>query len=941
LADKQLTAKVRLNTTQAEKSLDNLVKKINKINNTVNKIGNNNQVEQKLNRSQSKLQNIISKVNSWAKAHKGVENGAKQVNLQYKKSGSLLSTIGGKLRQLADTYLGVMGMKSIINTSDMITSAENKLNYVSAQQLGSQGTNADGSYSTATIQATQQAMDKMYASSQKVRMGYADMMSNVSKSMALAGNAFDNNTDKAIRFQEIMAEAYAIGGASAQEMSSSMYQLIQALGAGTLAGDELRSVREGAPLAYKAIEEFAQKTLKCKDSLKELASDGLITADMVTAAIMQSGEAMDEAFAQTEQTFAQTWEQIKNAAIYAFKPISKMLRTALNDAIDNGLLQKVETVFTNIAKGIMIVFQVIGNTIRWVADNWSWLQHILIGGLIIYMSYLIVTTALAIKAAYLRIQAWLLEHKAMLKAVLIIAIIMIAIYALWQVWNAFTSGAISGCQAIALALLIVGVAIGVVMLLFGNLWGLVVIGAAIAAYFIITKFSEVCQFLGWLAGWIVNIILFIWNVVVYVVQAVLSAIVWLIAMTINLFSLLINLIVTGLYLLLTFIWNVLTLIVNSVMAVAMAIGTIIQWIIAFIVNLVMACGQAIVAISHNVVAAIINVATGLWNSISAIAQNIGIAFQNAWTWAKNTFWEFIADVLRGVSKLEPVINGIAKLVGKSGVDFGGLISAAESKKGNYQSFVTVPKVSDGMDTIDYKDISDAWSNGWNTMDFANMGDMVSKGWNTMDRANYSDAIKSGMDTTGYVDANEWMKNTWDYMGMAHADYVDPGKWGETAGNWGSSVEDKINGLLSKFQNTDDKEKGSLLDKIGEKLGLDFSGLNDLPSITDPNMDLSKLDDIADKLGGSSPSGTGSGDLGKIGDDVGKIADSVDLSEEDLEYLRKIAEMEWKKEYTTNTIQVDMNNYNTISGENDLDGIVTKLSETLYEELNIVANGVYA
>jgi hypothetical protein len=81
-------------------------------------------------------------------------------------------------------------------------------------------------------------------------------------------------------------------------------------------------------------------------------------------------------------------------------------------------------------------------------------------------------------------------------------------------------------------------------------------------------------------------------------------------------------------------------------------------------------------------------------------------------------------------------------------------------------------------------------------------------------------------------------------------------------------------------------------------------------------------------------------LGNIDDNTGSIADNMDLTSEDLEYLRRIAETEWKKEYTTAEIRVDMTNYNTIDSEADLDGIFTKLSEELCEELNIGANGVY-
>ena len=68
---------------------------------------------------------------------------------------------------------------------------------------------------------------------------------------------------------------------------------------------------------------------------------------------------------------------------------------------------------------------------------------------------------------------------------------------------------------------------------------------------------------------------------------------------------------------------------------------------------------------------------------------------------------------------------------------------------------------------------------------------------------------------------------------------------------------------------------------------------------------------------------------------------MDLAEEDLKFLRELAEKEWKKEYTTASITVDMSNFNTINKDGDLDGIVTKLRDKLYEEMNSLADGVYA
>jgi len=104
-----------------------------------------------------------------------------------------------------------MGAKAVMNTTDTLIGSQNKLNYVNAQSLGASGIK-DGVYSDATLDLTQQSLDKIYASAKKVRTSYTGMMANVSKTMTLAGGAFGNNIDNAIRFQEIMAEAYAVGG---------------------------------------------------------------------------------------------------------------------------------------------------------------------------------------------------------------------------------------------------------------------------------------------------------------------------------------------------------------------------------------------------------------------------------------------------------------------------------------------------------------------------------------------------------------------------------------------------------------------------------------------------------------------------------------------------------------------------------------------------------
>lgn len=72
--------------------------------------------------------------------------------------------------------------------------------------------------------------------------------------------------------------------------------------------------------------------------------------------------------------------------------------------------------------------------------------------------------------------------------------------------------------------------------------------------------------------------------------------------------------------------------------------------------------------------------------------------------------------------------------------------------------------------------------------------------------------------------------------------------------------------------------------------------------------------------------------------TGAMKDSMKASEEDLKYLRDIAEQEVINRFTTAEINVDMTNHNTINNEMDLDGVVAHLGEKLYETMNIMAEG---
>lgn len=82
------------------------------------------------------------------------------------------------------------------------------------------------------------------------------------------------------------------------------------------------------------------------------------------------------------------------------------------------------------------------------------------------------------------------------------------------------------------------------------------------------------------------------------------------------------------------------------------------------------------------------------------------------------------------------------------------------------------------------------------------------------------------------------------------------------------------------------------------------------------------------------------DAANTANNTGAIKDSVTASQEDLQYLRDIAEQETINRFTTAEIKVEMNNNNNINSEMDLDGVVDYLTNGVNEAMEKAAEGVH-
>lgn len=119
--------------------------------------------------------------------------------------------------------------------------------------------------------------------------------------------------------------------------------------------------------------------------------------------------------------------------------------------------------------------------------------------------------------------------------------------------------------------------------------------------------------------------------------------------------------------------------------------------------------------------------------------------------------------------------------------------------------------------------------------------------------------------------------------------------------------------------------------IDEKLSSMFSG----------NFSTQSLDDLYASAGYDASMNNTSATLGDISKDTSAIADSVDVSNENLEYMRDLAERDVINRFTTASVNVNMGGVNNnVSQNTDLDGVISYLASGVSEALQQAAEGVH-
>lgn len=340
-----------IKTNAISSAADNMASSLSAVNPIVVSINNNiNNINNTLNHTNNTLSNTNNNFNNINHAVNNAAASQENLNQSIRTGQSEANGLLGGIKKIVATYLTFQAGKGIIELSDGLAQTKARLDLMN-----------DG------LNTTQELQQMIFESAQRSRSPYLDTAKSVAKMGILAKDAFNSNKEIVV-FAEQMNKQFKIGGASIQEQTAGMYQLTQAMAAGKLQGDEFRSIMENAPLLAQSIAEYMGKT---KGELKEMSSDGVITADIIKRAMFAAADETNKRFQQIPMTFGDLATNVKNNAIDMFDPVLQKLNDVANNENFNTLVYNVVNGMATIANVTLTVMETMANMYTFMSENWG------------------------------------------------------------------------------------------------------------------------------------------------------------------------------------------------------------------------------------------------------------------------------------------------------------------------------------------------------------------------------------------------------------------------------------------------------------------------------------------------------------------------------------------------------------------------------------------
>lgn len=348
----------------------------------------------------------------------GASRSTDRLNQSIDRTESVANKAMSGLKRLGAAAGGLFAVKKATSITDEYTNTVARLSMVN-----------DG------LQTQKELQDNIYRAAQRSRGAYDVMSQSVAKLGMMAGNAF-GSTQEIVDFTELVNKSFKVGGASKGEQQAGMYQLSQAMASGRLQGDEFRSISENAPQIGLAIAKSLDIPI---EKLKDMSSEGLITADVIKNAMFSMADEINEQFEKMPMTFSDVGTQIRNHAIYTFKDVM----SSANDILNSDNIQNFINFFKGgidiLASAVLGLIQLIDGVATAVSNAWVAIEPFLLAAAFVLLPTIVFLLWSMLPPILAAIGAFFMAYAPIIMVVLIVGLVIAVLNEM-----GITTGAIVG-----------------------------------------------------------------------------------------------------------------------------------------------------------------------------------------------------------------------------------------------------------------------------------------------------------------------------------------------------------------------------------------------------------------------------------------------------------------------------------------------------------------
>lgn len=330
---------------------------------------------------------------------RAADNAQLGLNNRIRDGTDEMNGLLGKVGALIGAYLSLQGLGNLIQISDELTNTKARIQLLVEEMPVIPDQLAKVDFGLGDMSDIELAQQLIHDAAQRSYSSFKDTADMVSRIGTNARDSF-SNMGEVVAFTELIQKQFGIAGTNAVDASNAMIQLSQALASGVLRGDELTSVLENAPDIIGTIEKYLNVS---RAELRDMASDGEITAAIIKNAMFAATDEINKKFDSMPVTWSQMWTYFQNEALRAFGPVLQKINEVANSERFKEFVSSATESLGNLATAATFAMEIMTSGVGFLYDHWSIIGPIIgtvTTAIIAYVAALVLAKSITMAVAF-------------------------------------------------------------------------------------------------------------------------------------------------------------------------------------------------------------------------------------------------------------------------------------------------------------------------------------------------------------------------------------------------------------------------------------------------------------------------------------------------------------------------------------------------------------